>query len=90
MSKSDKLNNPGAVASRLRSAQKGLDIERRFIDDPIQVQLLLLKQSRRSSVESVGEQQITTETFLRVEPRAGEIKACLRGKVSNSSHVVLV
>ena len=36
MSKSDKLNNQGAVASRSRSAQKVLDIERRFIDDPVQ------------------------------------------------------
>jgi len=40
MSKSDKLNNPGALASRSRSAQKVLDIERRFIDDPIQAQIL--------------------------------------------------
>ena len=36
MSKSDKLTNLGAVASRSRSAQKVLDIERRFIDDPAQ------------------------------------------------------
>ena len=38
MSKSDKLNNQGAVASRSRSAQKVLDIERRFIDDLFQAQ----------------------------------------------------
>jgi len=44
MSKSDKLNNPGAVASRSRSAQKVLDNERRFIDDPIQECFALLRQ----------------------------------------------
>ena len=32
MSKTNKLNNPGAAASRSRSTQKVLDIERRFID----------------------------------------------------------
>jgi hypothetical protein len=37
MSKSDKVNKTaGAAASRSKSAQKVLDIERRFIDDPIQ------------------------------------------------------
>jgi len=36
MSKSDKLNIQGALASRSRSAQKVLDIERRFIDDLFQ------------------------------------------------------
>jgi len=40
MSKSDKLTNQGAVASRSRSAQKVLDSERRFIDDLFQVRLL--------------------------------------------------
>jgi len=38
MSKNDKLNNRGAVASRSKSAQKVLDTERRFIDDPTQAQ----------------------------------------------------
>jgi hypothetical protein len=43
MSKSDKVNKTaGAAASRSKSAQKVLDIERRFIDDPIQVRFLLL------------------------------------------------
>ena len=46
MSKSDKVNNRGAVASRSKSAQKVLDSERRFIDDPIQELFRRLRQSR--------------------------------------------
>jgi hypothetical protein len=46
MSKSDKVNKTaGAAASRSKSAQKVLDIERRFIDDPIQARFGLLGQS---------------------------------------------
>ena len=40
MSKSDKQNNRGAVASRSECAYKTLDNERRLIDDPIQERIL--------------------------------------------------
>ena len=40
MSKSDKLNNPGAAASQSECAYKTLDFEHRFIDDRVQVRFL--------------------------------------------------
>src|SRR4051812_1200925 len=40
MSKSDRLNKQSAGASRSRAAQKVLDSDRRFIDDPVQVRFL--------------------------------------------------
>ena len=41
MSKSDKQNNRGAVASRSECAYKTLDNERRLIDDLIQHELVV-------------------------------------------------
>jgi hypothetical protein len=50
MSKSDKVNKTaGAAASRSKSAQKVLDIERRFIDDPVQQRLLRQSRAKTSS-----------------------------------------
>jgi len=45
MSKSDKQNNRGAVASRSECAYKTLDNERRLIDDLIQVRILTFDNS---------------------------------------------
>src|SRR6185369_4869595 len=39
---------------------------------------------------SVGEQQITAETFLRVEPRTRKFETCLTGERADAVHVVLV
>jgi hypothetical protein len=83
MSKSDKPNNTGAAASRLRSAQKVLDSERRFIDDSVQVEIRLLRQSRglplaladlfspeaADAVESKGENEAIFFTKSHIEGR---------------------
>src|SRR6185503_9996723 len=41
-------------------------------------------------IYSVGEQQVTAEAFLRVEPRARELKARLPSQLANPVHVVFV
>ena len=46
MSKSDKQNNRGAMASRSKSAQKVLDSERRIIDDSGPTMILNLEAKR--------------------------------------------
>jgi len=43
-----------------------------------------------SSAASVGEQQVTAETFLRVEPGARELEAGLGCERADAVHVVLV
>src|SRR6266542_3849959 len=63
MSKSEQrtLKQPGAAASRSKSTQKVLDIERRFIDD-----LISLRRTRilKSSVISVAKKEKFTKVGL--------------------------
>ena len=87
MSKSDKLTNQGAVASRSRSAQKVLDSERRFIDDLFQVRLLTFEARPRK--DRVGSMQVGIELEKR-EARALPRTHCgnQNTRVKHNSHVI--
>ena len=54
MSKSDKQNNRGAVASRSECAYKTLDNERRLIDDLIQTVTFSAKPVGRLGIQNFG------------------------------------
>jgi len=58
--------------------------------NPFRVGCVFNKWSLFSSAASVGEQQVTAETFLRVEPGARELEAGLGCERADAVHVVLV